>query len=1236
MKKIKHNNILIRGVGLIQVLALLIGLVPGALAMETIPAETEKIIPVTEPVTEPTVGAALPTVSLPEETAPAMNSDSSTAVQQLQDAAAAYVEKWHLNDGMTDENMANLYFTFDSEESWDAWSTLDELKEQVLLLSADEQNMLFQDTNAQLCWRFYNVMAQINTPAILADITGLPVIDNIQITTTGATNVTETSGTVTITATGTTTGSGCSTSNSSTTVTITIKNASTKPAILSFTHRLENGGSIVFSDPEGDSNNIYTKQLPGNGTFTITLTSAAGANNTTTLTLSGFKWNEATTKYNVTFLYDESLGSLKVNNTSVKSGESLSLSAADMVMTTDADLVGWINESTHQIIPDTINSYSPTADITMRAVLAGENSPAWFLVDGNKWYDDLNAASDEALKISNKTIVLAHDGTLPAGNYTIDSGVTLLIPFDENNTLYTTEPEAIYRENAALNVTAFRTLTMAKGANISVDGALSLSAQVNAASGGRKSAGSPFGPVSFIDMQEGSSITVNGGANLYAWGYITGDGLVTAESNATVYECFQFMDFRGGSVLQNMATGKSANGVFPISQYYFQNIEAPLIIESGAKEITFTAIYARLFFNSEVCTGSVTIFGPSDAMFNVIDGSVTKRYDGTTDRLILEVDGEMSVAPLALDVMSISLNSAEYELAINSNISLTVKKDSKLNITQDIALLPGVSVTIDEGGTVALGSGTNAYVYDADQWGNYSFPLATKFNAIVYAPGKSYTRTAADLKDAEILVNGTLDTSAGYLYTTCGIPVAKGSDITDTTGGGANIHSTGKGIVKVNPGTEANTYQFQQVASGDIAAQTYFQIPITPAKLLNGDGTTYVDTSAKADTYTYELASGLWHKKNCDHKYTAVTETLPTYLKEGSEKYTCTCGTRNYSSPVPKVVQLAAFAASAAEEIILDLKVRLPDTVATVTVTQTVKGSENGTTATEEKTYNISDITTDSANTGAYRDASGRYVFTRGVASGEMTLPVTLTFKDSSGKEVLFRPSGITEVSELTDNLSRTVVDYAELVLKQAGTSDAITKQKDIITYLLTYGGYAQLNFNVETNKPAYNLLGTYGISIPAIPDSLGTIEAASATGIISGITGFTEQTFLDSAIYHRVYFTLDTSSNTDIQQYTYLLTYPIGGVTQSTPKTLTLEHDEETGKYWVDIENIPAAYLDYMYTITVTDGSETYTIQTSVLSYLANKLIPNSSGNTNLINLAKAMYLYNQAADRFFFPDVQ
>jgi hypothetical protein len=113
-------------------------------------------------------------------------------------------------------------------------------------------------------------------------------------------------------------------------------------------------------------------------------------------------------------------------------------------------------------------------------------------------FDDLNAAAAFAANSSTKTLVLMNDAMLAAGDYTIPAGVTLLIPFDSANTMFTTQ---VLNTGTYKTPTAYRTLTMADGANLVINGSMSVSAMQMYAETKQNAGGSPTGPAGFVKMQ---------------------------------------------------------------------------------------------------------------------------------------------------------------------------------------------------------------------------------------------------------------------------------------------------------------------------------------------------------------------------------------------------------------------------------------------------------------------------------------------------------------------------------------------------------------------------------------------------------------------------------------------------------------------------------------------------------------------------------------------------------------
>ena len=67
------------------------------------------------------------------------------------------------------------------------------------------------------------------------------------------------------------------------------------------------------------------------------------------------------------------------------------------------------------------------------------------------------------------------------------------------------------------------------------------------------------------------------------------------------------------------------------------------------------------------------------------------------------------------------------------------------------------------------------------------------------------------------------------------------------------------------------------------------------------------------------------------------------------------------------------------------------------------------------------------------------------------------------------------------------------------------------------------------------------------------------------------------------------------------------------------------SGTYCIEIENISANQLGTVYAVKIGN----YTLNFSALSYA--NIVLNKSGDANLINLLKALYLYNQAAVAYF-----
>ena len=642
--------------------------------------------------------------------------------------------------------------------------------------------------------------------------------------------------------------------------TLTIKNNKATKATLSFNYAIEaNSGTIKVNGTAVTANGAFNKELAVGESIKVYIKS--GSTTATKITMTNVALVSDITA-TTTFVPAEN-GTYTVDGKTVTETYSNTQSSmtAYQVVATPAEgyqFLGWYNLTTGKCIATAASTaLNIESDCTITAKFVSK-VVALFETGGQR-FADLNEAVAYAQANKQSKITLATDGSI-SGNYTIPTGITLLIPFDAAGTLYTNAPAAIRTTPASK---AFRTLTMSEGTSITVNGAISLGGRYFAAAGSQQ--GRPVGDYGYIKMADNSSITVKNGGNLYAWGFISGSGSILAESGATVYEFYQIADFRGGSASSNMG-----NKVFPFSQYFVQNIEVPLTLNAGANEKVFSGVYAM----STTYTTSINFIG-NDGMFKVVSGSFTKDYDEKTDRLVLSVNGEAELNTLSLKLAGMSVNSASYVLPITNNISINIQS-GKVTINQDTALLAGVEVSITDGADLTVSSGKNVYIYDGDEWNSDNFVWGPcKFKSVAYAPGKAYNRTNADLKDAKVDVNGSL-TAIGAIYTTKG-----GADICSSNG-------TGKYVQHGTPGTGTATYQYN--ANGNNAVT----IPITAAKLHNADGT-YTETANASAGDTINYVSGVWGGTPCAHENTELrnakeaTCTEPgytgdTYCKDCGEK----------------------------------------------------------------------------------------------------------------------------------------------------------------------------------------------------------------------------------------------------------------------------------------------------------------------------------------------------------------
>lgn len=650
--------------------------------------------------------------------------------------------------------------------------------------------------------------------------------------------------------------------------TLTFKNSSGANATLSFDYTLGlNSGSCTIAGANKTASGSYkSSTLSADAEVKVKITSNKANSTATTISITGI--NLEVEVVTVTTYFDAptggyySISSDGFSQTLLPNGDTKSheqSSEKNYTATAYPDdehsFVGWTLNNT---VISTENPYvfgqaSSNAHFNAKFVIKGA---AKFQANGKEFYD-LNDANAAALNASPKTIRLVASGIVPEGTYTISSGVTLFLPTSATDTtIRTTKPESTTGTTAP---TEYLRLTLKPGAVINVSGAVSIPSLLCRANGSEKT-GSPVGPSSRIFMESTSVMNFQSGANLYCWGYIYGSGEVHMLNGSNVYEMFQLPCWKGGTVMSNILDTCKSNRVFPLNSYYVQNIEASLYVHYGATE----TVYVQTTVSILSPEASVVFISKNSGMFRITDsaGYVMKRYNADTDRLEIEIHGNANISSFSV-TMYITINTADFVLPINTNMTIRVASGTTSLLAQDISFLPASQLIIDEGASFSIASGSHVYFYsyNASNWGTYTSISATptKISPIKYTasngtcPNSGYAnkRTITNYTSSKIDIGGSLEVNGG-IYST----VFYTSDVASVDVGDAPIFSLhGKGQISITSTSLSNSHVLRELKSkeGDFDVITYRPALLKNGENYSGDKTVQVTARGK---YTYTLDSG--------------------------------------------------------------------------------------------------------------------------------------------------------------------------------------------------------------------------------------------------------------------------------------------------------------------------------------------------------------------------------------------
>lgn len=478
--------------------------------------------------------------------------------------------------------------------------------------------------------------------------------------------------------------------------------------------------------------------------------------------------------------------------------------------------------------------------------------------DCSKFYTDLNAAFSD----TNTVFLLAGDTF--NDSLTIPTGKTLVIP----DRLADSGPAASQPEQvtSSAGISSYCKVTL--NGNLTVDGKLVVNGMQSSTANGRAAGG-----IGYLSLSDSAAITVSNGGELCGYGQIRG-GSITAENSSTVRELMEISDRRAALVMKEIDDKKSSMRVFPFSNFSIKTIESPVTYAYGAK---LYAQYSVMLEGNNQSTGAVLIFGPSGALFNLTQGSMTKSFDLAADKTIYRLNegGKMGTGSFQLDVKfgvsgfgstTITIKSQEYWMPLNAGFDLRTAGDMTVN--SDFKFLPGASLSVEKGGTCTVASGAKLLFYRLNDYdtrgigkGTYQKGYSTKAYPVnaTNLPGGGYTHPTLDTVgsarlnvDGEMIVKGGLYVSNDLVSASdqgfTGTEPVDGVDMTrekinaayfTVYSNGYNV-LTGTGAINMTAAQTSETQVYEAMTSQNTNDPAWAPIKITPIAGLN------VDASADA------------------------------------------------------------------------------------------------------------------------------------------------------------------------------------------------------------------------------------------------------------------------------------------------------------------------------------------------------------------------------------------------------
>ena len=401
---------------------------------------------------------------------------------------------------------------------------------------------------------------------------------------------------------------------------------------------------------------------------------------------------------------------------------------------------------------------------------------SWFklcsVLYDNTWYtlqDALKNATSGTVIVAANTVASNSSAYCGDAYYTVKKGVTLLVPYDKDHSTNTKDIQRCYENGVSVPAvgTAYRTLTLPAGVTLLVaeQATLIVNAKVVSASAPVTGIvyGSNFGQ---LEVQKDAQVVVNG--TFECIGFTYGEGSVTVNSGAYLYELFNMIAYKGGT---NSLSLK--NKLFPLNQYTLTSLSCQTTFVSGSNYNAKAFVTGKLLWVMDQNADVQFVSNGSDAFIqmNSEDASVVKRICEKTGRTYFDCYGDVILNNISLSLGSQGFDTAGLPVPVPGHFSITVHGNASMAKETQIKLLPGAQLTVEKGATLTVeGSdssvkgglssydGNAAFDSGVTQWkdGTDAYPIAQFKTVYRTAPTPDYSAATP----AVILVKGTLKVSS--------------------------------------------------------------------------------------------------------------------------------------------------------------------------------------------------------------------------------------------------------------------------------------------------------------------------------------------------------------------------------------------------------------------------------------------------------------------------------------------